>query len=71
MTWSNLPPERRDTAISILTTRQLRVLQHRLDGHSWRTIATALGINEATARAHYKAALQRIAHHDAQRRPAA
>lgn len=71
MSWGSLPQQRRDTAIAILTTRQLRVLQHRLDGHSWRVIGTALGISEATARAHYKAALERIAAHDHERRHAA
>lgn len=68
MSWANLPPERQATAKRILTTRQLRILQHRLDGHSWRTIAAAIGITEATCRAHYHAALTRIAHHDHQER---
>jgi DNA-binding CsgD family transcriptional regulator len=46
-----------------LTPRQARVLELRLAGHSWRTIAKAIGINEATARGHHKAALDTIARH--------
>ena len=46
----------------ILTQRQFRVLELRLAGHSWRTIARALHMHEATARGHHHAALERIAH---------
>ena len=45
---------------TILTPRQHHILTLRLAGHSWRTIARALHINEATARGHHKAALDRI-----------
>ena len=48
-------------ANQILTPRQHRTLELRLAGHSWRTIGRALGINEATARGHYHAALERLA----------
>jgi DNA-binding NarL/FixJ family response regulator len=44
----------------ILTHRQHAILQDRLNGHSWRTIATAYGIHEATARGHHRAALARL-----------
>lgn len=44
-----------------LTQRQTRVLELRLAGHSWRTIARYMHINEATARGHHKAALNTIA----------
>lgn len=42
-----------------------------MNGWSWRKIGAGLHISEATARAHYKAALDRIAEHDAERRNAA
>ena len=47
-------------ARAILTDRQRRVLDLRLAGHSWRTIADSLGIHEATARGHHQRALDRI-----------
>ena len=47
-------------AENTLTPKQQAVLKHRLAGHSWRTIAQALNINEATARGHHKRALDRI-----------
>lgn len=65
MSWNTLPPDRKALATERLTPRQLRILQDRLNGHSWRTIATALHIHEATARGHYKAALDRLARKDA------
>lgn len=47
--------------LTILTDRQRRVLELRLAGHSWRTIGTALHINEATARVHYRRAIDTLA----------
>lgn len=47
----------------LLTERQARVLELRLAGHTWRTIAKALGIHEATVRGHHQAALEAIARH--------
>lgn len=61
MSWSEVKPEHRDLAQRTLTTRQLRVLQHRLDGHSWNTIALALGISRTGARQHYKTAIDKLA----------
>jgi DNA-binding NarL/FixJ family response regulator len=43
-----------------LTDRQAHILLDRIHGHSWRTIADAYHITEATARGHHKAALARI-----------
>lgn len=62
MSWNTLTAERRKHLETILTTRQLRILQNRLDGHTWRTIADALSIDEATCRGHYRRALARIEH---------
>ena len=47
-------------AEQILTTKQLRVLRHWLDGHSIRRIATALHLHEATVRGHRDAALRKM-----------
>jgi len=60
MSWHTLNPNIRDTAETVLTTKQLAVFQDRLNGHSWRTIANAHHINEATARGHHQRALDRI-----------
>lgn len=63
MTWSTLDPATRELAQRTLTPRQLAILQDRINGHSWRTIALAYRIHEATARAHHKAALERLRRH--------
>lgn len=47
----------------ILTERQAKVLELKLAGHSYRTIAKALALHEATIRGHYASALDRIARH--------
>lgn len=60
MTWQTVNPQYRHLAEQILTPRQLQVLKLRLNGNSWRTIALALGIHEATARGHHHAALDRL-----------
>lgn len=57
MSWNDLPAERRALAERVLTKRQLRILKHRLAGHSYRTIALALHLDESTVRYH----LRRIA----------
>lgn len=57
MSWNTLPPKRRRHAETVLSDQQLRILKHRLDGHSARTIATALTLDESTVRYH----LRRIA----------
>lgn len=69
MSWNQLTEHRRHQIQAELTPTQLKVFQHRLDGHSWRTIALALGIHEATARGHHKAAITRL--HTALRKDAA
>jgi DNA-binding NarL/FixJ family response regulator len=69
MSWQQLPTERKDLARRILTDRQLDVFRHRLNGHSWRTIADAMHINEATVRGHHRAAV--IALRDEARKDAA
>lgn len=69
MSWADVKPELRALAAQTLTRRQLRVLQHKMDGHSWDTIATALGITKATAREHYKRAGEKLA--EAMKREAA
>lgn len=46
-----------------LTERQRRVLIARLNGHTYRRIADAYNIHEATARGHYQAALRRLEPH--------
>ena len=45
---------------SLLTTKQLQVLQARRRGISWRDIGLHYHIHEATARGHYQAALKRL-----------
>jgi len=63
MSWADLPEPRRRLAEQILSDRQLTVLKDRLNGHSWRAIATAHGIHEATVRGHHQAALDRLERH--------
>ena len=58
-----------DLATKILTEKQLRVLQLRLAGHSNRTIALALHIDESTVRGLHARALARL--RTAQRKEAA
>lgn len=60
MTWNNVNPQTRDIATRTLTPRQLAILQDRTNGHSWRTIADAYNIDEATARGHHRRALERL-----------
>lgn len=60
MSWNQLHPRTRERAQRILTRKQLTILQDRLNGHSWRRIADAHAIHEATARSHYRAALDRL-----------
>ena len=62
----SIPPHER----AALTHRQATVLELRLAGHSWRTIARALHINEATARGHHQAALNAINTHRRTKEPA-
>jgi DNA-binding NarL/FixJ family response regulator len=61
MSWTDLTQTIRETAERELTPKQLAVFQDRLNGHSWRTIANAHHINEATARGRHERALKRIA----------
>lgn len=61
MSWADLKPENRELAQKVLTQKQLRVFQHRMDGHSWHTIAIALNTTRSTCRGHYEAALQKLA----------
>lgn len=60
MSWASTDPHTRELAETILTTRQLAIVQDRANGHSWRTIADAYSIDEATARGHHKRAIRRI-----------
>lgn len=63
MSWNQLDPAIRDLAQRELTPRQLAVLQHRLNGHSWQTIADALRISRTTAREHHRAAIDKLRPH--------
>ena len=63
MSWNTLDPAIRTIAEQHLTTKQLRVLQLRLNGHSFRTIGRSLGISEATVRGHHERALDLLAQH--------
>lgn len=63
MSWQTLDPKVKTIATLNLTRLQLEVLQARLDGNSWRVIADARGIHEATARGHWKAAVDRLKPH--------
>lgn len=56
----DLAPYNIDVPKFTLTTRQRDILRDRLNGHSWRTIANAYHITEATARGHHRAALANI-----------
>lgn len=60
MSWDNVAKHRRELAERILTPKQLEVVRLRIDGHSWRAIATTLGIDQATARERYQRALDRL-----------
>ena len=60
MSWAHVTPARRELAERILTAKQLDVLKLRTDGYSWRKIATALHIDQATARERYTRALDRL-----------
>jgi len=63
VSWLALPQNRRDHYAEILTPIQLDVVRHRVNGHSYRTIAMALHRDEATIRGHYRRALERIRKH--------
>jgi DNA-binding CsgD family transcriptional regulator len=61
--WESIPQERRDTAAKVLTEKQLQILRHRINHHTWRTIANTLDITEPTARGHYQAAIRKLEQH--------
>lgn len=63
MSWNTISPHYRQLAEQHLTAKQLRVLQLRLNGHSFRTIGRSLGISEATVRGHHERALDILAQH--------
>ena len=63
MSWAELKPEHRALALEHLTPKQLRVFQHRLDGHSWKTIADALDMSRSGARQHYETAIKKMRRH--------
>lgn len=63
MSWSQLDPHYRELAETHLTPRQLQILRARLDGHSYRTIARTLNLDEATIRGHYERATRKLAQH--------
>ena len=63
MSWHSIPPNTRRTYNQILTPKQLDILRHRSNGHSWLTIALALDLDEATVRGHYRRAINRIRRH--------
>lgn len=63
MSWNQLPQHVRDTAHKHLTQRQHQILQDRINGHSWNTIADAYNLNPATARGHYRAAVRKLHQH--------
>ncbi len=63
VSWNTLTYEVQQAALEQLTDRQRDVFQDRLNGHSWRRIADAYGIHEATARGHWKAAVDRLKPH--------
>lgn len=52
-----------EIANQVLTQKQLRVLKYWVDGHSIRTIATALDLHESTIRGHLTAALRNMKPH--------
>jgi DNA-binding NarL/FixJ family response regulator len=60
LNYSSLSPEFRRAIELDLTSRQLEVLRHRLNGHSYRKIGDAMNLHEATVRGHYQAALKAI-----------
>lgn len=63
MSWNNLTADDRELYTEILTPIQLEIFRHRLNGHSWRTIASALARDEATIRGHHRRAIERIRRH--------
>lgn len=60
MSWDTVKPAYRELAHQHLTAKQLRVLQLRLNGHSWTQIAADLHAGESTVRGHYRAAIRRM-----------
>lgn len=62
MSWATLDPARQQLAQELLTNQQVRILKHRLDGHSYRTIGLALHIHESTVRYHWKRTLDILEH---------
>lgn len=61
MSWHNVDPAYRELAQRVLTPRQLEVLRHRTNGVSYRKIAIALHVDEATIRGHERRAFTRLA----------
>ncbi len=60
MSWHDLPTDTRASIVRALTPRQREIVIHRHAGHSWRTIARALHLSEATVRGHQEAATRRL-----------
>jgi DNA-binding CsgD family transcriptional regulator len=60
MSWNDVPSRHRELAQRILTPLQLRIVQHRANGVSYRAIATLLGRDESTIRYHHTRALRRL-----------
>ena len=60
MSWNTIDANTRQLAETVLTPKQLEVIQHRANNHTWNTIATHMNLDEATVRGHYKRALRRI-----------
>lgn len=63
MSWNTLTEQQRQHLREILTPLQLKVIQDRLNGHTWARIAAAMNLDEATVRGHHKRAVRRIANH--------
>lgn len=59
-TWDTLDPEQRAFLAANLTQLQHQVVQARINGHTWQTIANAMNLDEATIRGHHRRAIRRL-----------
>lgn len=60
MSWATLTQEHKTFIAKHLTELQLKVIQARLNGHTWNKIADSMNLDEATVRGHYKRATRRL-----------
>lgn len=70
MSWSSLPPARRELIAAALTTKQIDVYKLHLAGCGHRRASLMLGLDESTIRGHLDRALRKINKLDEQKEAA-